>query len=128
MGTVHAGRGDLRTGEAMLRDARGRLEAALSPTDPRVLAVSFDLGVLLLDTGRPREAEPLVRAAFDDRTRRLPEGHWQRAHTGVALGRVLRALGRIDEARPLIESGHRILSAALPASDPRVAQAARLLY
>jgi hypothetical protein len=82
-------------------------------------------GTASLAAGRRREAEPLLRGALAFRQQALPSDHWEIVEAKSALGACLTALGKIAEARPLLEGGYARLRARGKA-DPRTRAAARL--
>jgi tetratricopeptide (TPR) repeat protein len=95
--------------EALYRDALARLEKALQARHPQLEPVLIGLGRELTRRERPAEAEPFLRRAWESRTARLGATDPRTAEAQVRLGMCLAALGRIDEARPLLTAGHERL-------------------
>jgi len=67
-------------------------------------------GRFLSDAGRPKEAEPLLREAYDTRRRTLGDGNILTAEAAAELGRCLVAGGRAAEGRPLLSSTAPVLA------------------
>jgi serine/threonine-protein kinase len=105
--------GDPGAAEPRWREALAIFRAAASPAQPPQLAAALlGLGGLLVDTGRPAEAEPLLREAL-----RLaiaeggrPGAAALRGEAQALLGAALVALGRADEGGRLLREGHRGLA------------------
>ena len=108
LATVLSLKGDDRA-EAMYRDALARLETALQPRHPQLEPVLIGLGRELTRRERPADAEPFLRRAWESRTARLGANDPRTAEAQVRLGMCLAALGRNDEARPLLTAGHERL-------------------
>jgi len=66
-------------------------------------------GLILNKTGKPAEAETILREAYKLRTENLPATHFMTALTQGALGEVLLDAKRIDEASPLIRASYASL-------------------
>jgi serine/threonine protein kinase/Flp pilus assembly protein TadD len=92
--------------EALYRDALARLERSLTPTHPTLEPVLIGLGRHLTVHGAADRAEPFLRRALETRSTRLGEKHPRTAEAQIRLGLCLAALGRTDEARGLLTSGH----------------------
>jgi eukaryotic-like serine/threonine-protein kinase len=84
-------------------------------------------GQILTSMGRPAEAVPLLRNAVELRRRANTPGNWRIAESNAALGAALLALGRYDEAEPLLVESHRQLQAALSDANPATRDAAAAL-
>jgi Tetratricopeptide repeat len=89
-----------------LEDAHARLRQSAGPDDPRTLRAAADLGVALVEAGRPTEAVPLL----EDVVQKAPEVR----PAAVALARAVRVAGRADRAIELCER----VRDELPAGDP----------
>jgi tetratricopeptide (TPR) repeat protein/tRNA A-37 threonylcarbamoyl transferase component Bud32 len=87
--------------EPLFERARALVDRLTLQDHPRTPDVLAGLGLLFLETGRAARAEPLLRRALELRR----PGTWQAGAARIALGRCLAALGRGDEARPLLEQG-----------------------
>ena len=79
-------------------------------------------GSLRMDRADHDEAGPLLREALVIVQQTLP-GHWFIAQAQSRLGGCLTALGRFDEAEPLLLDGYAGLQAALSDQDERTVQA-----
>jgi tetratricopeptide (TPR) repeat protein len=98
-----------RTSGAKLDEAEARFRAVLESrrrllgdSHPHTANSARHLGRLLLETNRPTEALPLLRAAHAAVQAYLPETHIKVALDAGAVGDCLFALGRYDEAEPLL--------------------------
>jgi hypothetical protein len=91
---------------------------------PAILQV---LGLSLLDEGRARQAEPLLRESPDLRCRSLPAGHWLIASSEGVLGGCLTALHRYREAERLLLRAHAAMSATLGETHERTVDTRRKL-
>jgi serine/threonine-protein kinase len=80
-------------------------------------------GTLHLAMRDPGSAEPLLREAVDIRRSRLGEAHWATAVSQSELGATLAALGRSDEARPLLTQAYETLRVKRGAADRRTREA-----
>ena len=85
------------------------------------------LGRLLLDTGRPTEAEPFLRRALKLQESVLAPTHRVLAETRSDLGAALLAQGRIDDARPLLETAYNRLVELVGADKPESQRARKHL-
>ena len=83
-------------------------------------------GDLLVDRGRPEEAEPLLREALASRQASLQAGNWQIAEARSALGGSLSALGQ-PEADPLLQGALVTLRRREGDADPITARAIQRL-
>jgi len=108
LATVLSAKGD-DGAEAMYRDALARLERALPARHPQLEPILIGLGRELMRKERASDAEPVLRRAWESRTARLGTNDPRSAEAQVRLGLCLVALGRIDEARPLLTAGHERL-------------------
>ncbi len=85
----------------------------LFPDGHRNLGTALvDLALLELDHDDPVSAEPRVRDARQIFDRVLPAGHWRGAHADSVLGACLSAVGRFEDAEPLVTGGYAGLQAA----------------
>jgi Flp pilus assembly protein TadD len=84
------------------------------------------LGRVLLERGKPAEAERHLREAFEIARKAFSGNNWRPAESHVFLGVALAALGRADEARAAWTDGVREMEAVLPPAHPRVQEARRL--
>ena len=102
-------------------------ESTFPKDDYRLSYPLLKMGEIHRLDAHPDLAEPLFRRALGLRQRGLPPGHWETALAEAYLGQALLDLGRLDEARELLEASHRHLEAALGAEDRRTIAAARRL-
>jgi hypothetical protein len=62
---------------------------------------------------------PLLRECLAIRERRLPRDDWMRANAESTLGECLTALGRFEEAEPLVAQSYPRIAAVLGADHVR---------
>jgi Tfp pilus assembly protein PilF len=101
LGRIAERRHDFRNAEWLYRQALGTDTAVLDRGHPRRAELLESLGGLLLEQGKPSEAEPLLREALAIRQSKTPE-HWATPATASLLGACLMAQQRYLEAGPLL--------------------------
>ena len=77
-------------------------------------------GLSLANSGRAKEAEPLLTEALELRTSSLPPSHFWVAAAKGALGECFALQNRFDEAEPLLRSSVESLAASQESSSPRL--------
>lgn len=82
-------------------------------------ATLLGLGELLVGTGVPSRAEPLIREAYAIRRTSLPPGHPDIAEAERAMGDVIMANGRYLEAQRYLLASRQGLRAAFGDADAR---------
>ncbi len=92
------GRGDLEEAEPLLRQALEVRRDALGKRHPNYATALNNLALVLCDRGDRGEAEPLLRQALEIRRDALGERHPDYAATVDHLTRLLRGLGRTEDA------------------------------
>jgi tetratricopeptide (TPR) repeat protein len=92
-----------------------------------VAATQLVLGLALLDLGRAREAEPILRESLALRRKSLPDGHWQISSSESALGACLTAEGRHAEAEALLLRAETALESSRGPQHERTVEARRRL-
>lgn len=120
-------RGDPSKGLALYHQTLALQERTLPEGDFRLSYTLTSLGRLLLSQQRSEEAKIHLRRALAIRRLSLSQEHWETAMSEYHLGRCLKRLGRLDEARELLKAAHRHLEATLGADDPRTRRAQRAL-
>ncbi len=100
--------------EEAVSTARSLVEgpAGLPRGSPERVGIEALLGWALLDAGRVAEAEGHLRPALMARREQLPPGDRLIANAESLLGACLTALGRYDEAEPLLLDAHKVLAAS----------------
>lgn len=98
-------RGDAAAAEAGYREALASFRSSPAGLTANAAGVMMGLAEVLLEGGRPDDAEVLFRDAHELRRAHLPPGHWQVSEAAIALGHALAALHRHDDARALLQSG-----------------------
>jgi serine/threonine-protein kinase len=76
-----------------------------------------------LATGRPEQAEALMRECLKLRHATLPQGHWLIATAEGYLAECMIQMGRFGEAAPLLDEAYRLLLAKLGADHEHTLQA-----
>jgi serine/threonine protein kinase/tetratricopeptide (TPR) repeat protein len=89
------------------------------PTHPDEARLETVKGLVLIDLGRAREAESLLRRALASREKSYGPSDPRTAETEGALGLALRRLGRATEAKPLLDASRAQLGKSYGANDPR---------
>ncbi len=84
-------------------------------------------GLILDETGRPREGEGLLREAVRLRARSLPKGHFWLALADSALSACLTKQGRFAEAEPLLLQSYASLKLSQGPNNPRTKRARQRL-
>ncbi len=87
---LQAAQGNLTGAEQLVREALALHRDAYAPNHPTTIASEYELGLVLLKQGRAGEAMPHLQAALDERSKRLPEGHWLRVETEAAMEKARR--------------------------------------
>ncbi len=104
----------------VLPDVLSYIRGAAPPESVRLAGGLMQIAGLLLDGGLAAEAEPLLREAMVIREKEQPD-EWGTFNSRAVLGAALLALGRPDEAEPMMKDGATGLIARLQ----RVPDAAR---
>jgi serine/threonine-protein kinase len=116
--------GEPEEAEDELREALRVQRAA--PAQAMVLDETLvALGCLLIDTGWPGAAEPLLHEALAMREAALAPGHWRLAEIRIELAAIRLARGEAVEEEAAAD--HAALAAALPAGNFRLLRADRVL-
>lgn len=84
------------------------------------------LGRILILNRKSSEAVPPLREAYGIARKVFAKDNWRPAESRLFLGAALSMLGRMEEARAELDAAHREMSAVLPATHPRVVEAARV--
>jgi non-specific serine/threonine protein kinase/serine/threonine-protein kinase len=108
--------------EARFREWIEQHRVLLGPTHELTLSEITALGLELMGWDRPRDAEPLFVEALAG-AREAHAGTPIEAVCAANLGTCLAAIGRKDEARGLLESGHAGLVEALGPDHPTTREA-----
>jgi len=122
---IRAHQGD-RTAERAARDTLSIVRSIFPPNHIEIARGLTVLGRILILNGKASEAVPLLGEAYGIARKVFQKDNWRPAESRLFLGAALSELGRMEEARVELEAAHREMSAVLPATHPRVAEAARV--
>ena len=106
-GRILLEKGEYTEAERLLRKALALREDSLLKAHPMVLENLVDLAICLVASGRASEALPMV-TEVDDLQNLAPEHPFHEVATSVK-GQVLKAMGRNQEAQPLLIKAHQAL-------------------
>jgi serine/threonine protein kinase/tetratricopeptide (TPR) repeat protein len=107
--TIQIKRGEYAEAEAQSRAAIAVLQKTLPPDHPYIASAEYHLGVTLLATHRPSDAEQYFRAAMN-RAKRAGEPEWRVGRAASGLGEALYRQGRAGEAESYFVNSYRIVS------------------
>jgi serine/threonine protein kinase len=102
-------RGKYAEAEAQSRAAIAVFEKNIPADHPHRAAAEYHLGVALLATHRPQDAEGYFRAAMS-RAQRAGEAEWRVGRAASGVGEALYAQGRAGEAEPYLVDSYRTVS------------------
>jgi serine/threonine-protein kinase len=108
LGNLLQARGDFAGAESCFREALSIADQTLPPDHPSRGVFLRNLASVLPSEGKAAEAEPLVREALAI-FRAKPQTPWRIPDTESVLGGCLTALGRYQEAEPLLLGSYPIL-------------------
>lgn len=120
-GTLRA-KGEPAAAEPFVRQAID-LRRTFQPGHPDVADSLIVLGRILIARQDYAGAEPVLLECLEIRRKKLPENHWAVPHTASILGGCLAALGRYEEAEPLLVDGYSRLLVVLGAAHERTVEA-----
>ena len=112
---------------AEYREAITMLRASLDAGHPMVARVLDHLALVLLKQNLTGEALQVADEALKIRRAKLGDRDYETAVSMITRARILIALGRRDEALPLLRAGHDIRLAGLPKDDARLRADTQLL-
>jgi tetratricopeptide (TPR) repeat protein len=116
--------GQYEEAASLLREALQIAGAAWGDKHPITGIIMFNLAHVELLQGKPAGAEPLARNALEIFQRTLHQDDWRIADAKSLLGGLLIALGRYDEAEPLLLDASKGLK-DIPGSQGEAARANR---
>jgi predicted Zn-dependent protease len=122
LAAIQLERGAYAEAEVQLRAALAVFEKSPPADSPQKAAAEYFLGVTLLATHRPKDAEPYFQTSMR-RSKRNGDSDWRVARAASGLGAALYAQGRTREAEPLLVDGYRAVSTS--DADERSKQAVR---
>lgn len=108
----------LPAADTAMREALALAETAMGANHVEAHRLRASLAGILVDDGRPAEAEALARPAHRALVSALPVAHPAALVAATSLGRSLVALGRAAEAVPLLTDGHAIARDSLGETHP----------
>ncbi|WP_428382744.1 protein kinase domain-containing protein [Nevskia ramosa] len=113
--------------QTVISDALARIEPQQKPTGYETLRLREQLAQISQLLKDDATAERLLRQNLDEARAAMTHGEWLLGWDEFLLGQFLHDRGNLDEAGPLLKSGHTTLLAALGPDDPRTRQAKALL-
>ena len=111
-----------RWDESENQQRKALAEAKMHANEKLVAAALNNLGLLLKDTNRLEEAEPLMRRALEITTASFGEHHPVVARASNNLGQLLKDTNRLEEAEPLMRRALEIDTASFGEHHPDVAR------
>jgi eukaryotic-like serine/threonine-protein kinase len=120
-------RGRYQEADSLLRGILAMQRETLPKESVDLARTLQSYAVVRLGLNDAAGAEPIAREALAIRRSSLGASHWLVAESESTLGASLAALGRRDEARPLLARAHAALLAQRGAQDRRTRQAAARL-
>ena len=117
--------------DAALAFADGALaiaEVVFGPENPRTLDIQLNRAEALRALGRHREALPVLEMIEAREAETLPENHYYRAITMMALAKSLRDTGELDKAEDRAVAAYCIYAHNFEEGDHRRAEAAELVH
>ena len=124
LGSLLRAKGDLRQAEETYREAVSLAREIFGPSHSGVLVTTTGLALVLIESGQAQAAEALLRGGLELWSESLP-GSWYLAYTRSVLGESLTALGRYDEAEPLLVTSYQELRVARGDEAPKTRDARR---
>src|SRR5262249_39525130 len=101
--------------EKLLHEALGVMLRSHGEEHPHSLHLRHMLARVLLDKGRPDQAEPFAREALTLRRKVLEPGHEHIGRSLLVLGRLLVETDRATEAEPLLREAEKLFRERYPA-------------
>jgi len=120
-------KGDYQPAEKYVNKAIEISNQILHPSHPAFFFYRTVLGLILNRTGRPREAEKLLRDTLKSRVAAYGEHYYYAALTRLPLGECLATLKRFDEAEPLFLESYNDLKTSQGDQSPRTVDALQRL-
>jgi tetratricopeptide (TPR) repeat protein len=108
LATAHIERGEYAEAETQARAAIA-VFGKMPPDHPYMASAEYYLGVALLATHRPKDAEQYFTAAMN-RAKRASEPDWRVARAASGLGEALYRQGRAGEAESYLVNSYRTVS------------------
>ncbi len=103
-------RGGWQEAEQRFQEALAIQRARLGEEHPQTARTKRNLALHRLRRGVPAAAESLIREALASLRAKRPEGHWEIADAESVLGACLVAMGRFEDAEPLLIGGYEGLA------------------
>jgi hypothetical protein len=112
LGRWHAETGDLEESEALLRGSLELMNQALDPGHPDIAIAEIGLAATLTQLNKLDEALNVAGSGRQKLVDAFGEDHWIAALGRSIEGGVLSALGRYEDAEPLLTQSYELLSTA----------------
>jgi serine/threonine protein kinase/tetratricopeptide (TPR) repeat protein len=110
LAAVQIERREYAAAETQLRAALVTFNKTLVADHPYIASAEHYLGEVLLQTNRPKDAEPVFMTAMN-RSKHANEPEWRQARSASGLGEALYRQGRTKDAETYLVSSYRTLSA-----------------
>lgn len=128
LGRVAEQKGDLEAAELNFRRSIDIFEAQARAGEPLLGRTYNSLAGILIDTGRPQEAERIARRVIERRRQAgIVEVNWRQAQTLGVLGEALLAQGRFEEAEVELLEAYEATERSAGASAPYLERLGRSL-
>jgi tetratricopeptide (TPR) repeat protein len=103
----------LREAEELTKTVLGKQESKLFADDRDNVEIGHTcalLGTIILESGRPKDAEPFVERGFSIRQKKLDPSDWRLAASMSAQGACYAGQGRFQEAEPILTKAYNDLN------------------
>jgi serine/threonine-protein kinase len=117
LGIIYQKLGRFSDADSLLQSALQQRRTLFGQNSPEVAESLVALGLLRTDQAQLDEAERVIRAGLDIGKRDLASNHPTLVRANFALGKVLEARGRYDEAMELFDRAVRLRSTSGPSTD-----------
>jgi serine/threonine protein kinase len=109
IGVLLSSAGKLEEAQAVYTEAMPRFAKAYGAQHPDVLSMTYAMGVLRYRQHAYVDAERLLREALAGQAKQHPDDHSVLADTRLYLGKALLELGRLDEARAVLQRAREVI-------------------
>ncbi|HVO59636.1 MAG TPA: serine/threonine-protein kinase [Terriglobales bacterium] len=117
LGAIYQKLGKFNEADSLLQSALEQRKSLFGPNSPEVAETLVALGLLRTDQAQLDEAEGFAREGLDISQRRLAPNHPTNVTATFALGKVLEARGRYQDAIEYLDRAVRLRSESGPSAD-----------